>query len=178
MKVGGRGDVLRPPSLSFRYSLYLIFPPFRGGIRLTPALFHAIIEFPWRFVDSPIETADSFIHARVQAFASRADLPNADVRVAIGQSVVGFLEPSSGDAKSAQLVGWDLCPLLDWELRAANTLPDSPCELNSDVLYVLPQVSAATFSYCRFPNAGFTYLAASVVSAAYKPLPIPLRQLS
>ena len=93
--------------------------------------------FPWRFSDiRRLETQDSFIFARVIAFASTAALPAAAVRIAVGEPVVGFIQPTSGDSRSAQLVGWHPCSLSDWQLMAGNTLPPSPWDLCSDTLFV------------------------------------------
>ena len=48
-------------------------------------------------------------------------------------------------------------------------MPPSPWEFNSDALYVLPQVSAANFHYCRLHRANFTFVAALLP----RPLSIP-----
>ena len=60
------------------------------------------------------------------------------------------------------MVGWGLDPLLDWQIASPHTIPHSPCDFNSDVIYVLPQLSAANLAYTRLPNACLNYLAAPV----------------
>ena len=42
-------------------------------------------------------------------------LPNQAVIIKVGDPVGGFLEPSPGDAKSAQLTGWDTTDVLTWQ---------------------------------------------------------------
>ena len=46
-----------------------------------------------------------FIYARVVDYASRAALDSASQLISFGDPVVCFLEPSSADVASAQLIG-------------------------------------------------------------------------
>ena len=75
--------------------------------------------------------------ARVIAIASAAAFSAASCLVCVGEPVVGFLQPTSGESRSAQLFGWRPCSLFDWQLMAGNTLPPSPWGLNSDIIFVV-----------------------------------------
>ena len=139
---------------------------------LTPTQLQIITLFPWRFGDlRQLETRDSFIFARVIAFASTAAFSAAACRVSVGEPVVGFLQPSSGDSRSAQLVGWHTCSLQDWQLTAGNTLPPSPWDLCSDTLYMSlngPFLSSIPF-FSGAPSRGST--AVGVEFYLYAPSP-------
>ena len=94
--------------------------------------------FPWRFSDlHQLEQRDSFLFTRVIAFASTAAFSAASCRVCVGEPVVGYLQPTSGDSRSAQLVGWHPCSLNDWQLMAGNALPPSPWDICIDTLYII-----------------------------------------
>ena len=146
---------------------------------MTPTQLQIIVMFPWRFSDlTHLEQRDSFFFARVIAFASTATLSAASCRICVGEPVVGFTQPTSGDSRSAQLVGWHTCDLNDWQLMAGNTLPPSPWDLCSDTPFVFlngfpwfhsqfresfplsPQLSAMNFVYTRLPRVLFTFIAA------------------
>ena len=64
---------------------------------------------------------------------------------------MGFIEPSSGDSKSAQLVGWDTCSLEYWRAASPNTAP-AGFDINMDAVYCLPQLSGENFLYMRLPH--------------------------
>ena len=66
-------------------------------------------------------------------------------------AVQGFLEPSSGDTKSCQLVGWDVSTMGDWRMSNPHTVPAN-IDLNMDLVYCLPQLSAGNFAYTRPPH--------------------------
>ena len=88
----------------------------------TPTQLTIVAMIPWRYGnDAKIETEDSFIFCRIDAFASKALLTiggrilsfptpifasDPAVIIRVGDPVSGFLEPSPGDSKSAQLTGW------------------------------------------------------------------------
>ena len=72
----------------------------------TPAQLQLVVQIPWRFGNSPAETTASHIFVRVQAFVSRAAFTSPVQRLAVGDPVVGYLEPTNGPSKSAQLVSW------------------------------------------------------------------------
>ena len=87
--------------------LFLTPPPVVFVPMLTPSQLQVVSKAPWLFGASTSETEDSYIFVRIQAFLSKAVFAHAPaVCLRVGLPVVGFLEPSSGSAKSAQLVGW------------------------------------------------------------------------
>ena len=53
---------------------------------------------PWRYGGMGGEWGDGFIYVRAIALASRAAFPADDQLIRIGAPVMGFPEPSSGDA--------------------------------------------------------------------------------
>ena len=112
------------------------------GLNPPPTHLEIIATCPWRYGDSPDGREDSFMFAKVQAFAGKAAFSTPAKRVALGEPVVGFLEPSAGLSKSAHLVVWDAAPLLGWKLSYSHTRPPSPWDLNPDTLYVIPQLAA------------------------------------
>ena len=71
--------------------------------------------------------------------------------IKLGSCVMGFIEPSSGDSKSAQLVGWDTCSIETWRATSPNTVP-AGWDLNMDAVYCTPQLSGENFHYMRLPR--------------------------
>ena len=80
--------------------------------------------------------------------------------------MVGFCEPSSGDDKICQLVGWDTCEPDFWKAASPNTVP-AAFDLNSDAIYVIPQLSAENFSYMRVPHVSHGVFAAGPITGTY-----------
>ena len=74
--------------------------------------------------------------------------------IKLGDGVMGFIEPSSGDCKSAQLVGWDTCSIETWRAISPNTIP-AGWDINMDAVYCLPQLSGENFNYMRLPHVFF-----------------------
>ena len=123
------------------------------------------------------------MYARAQAFASRAAFGTPARRVGIGDPVAGFLEPTSGGATSAQMVGWDVTSMLNWPLTSAvwgiprfAKKPAPPLQRASPIrrgtspllrcMYMVPQMVASDLSYARFPHSAYTYVAAPLFSDA------------
>ena len=132
----------------------------------TPALIQAVTMIPWRFGLTAQEYGASHLFCRVQAFISRAIFPTAVAVVSVGDPIVGFIEPTNGGPKSAQLVSWSVCvarnipsfPLMlfpraleTWRITAPAT-PPTYWELHQDPLYVVPQLHGLHFSYLRAPH--------------------------
>ena len=75
---------------------------------------------PWRFGTAVGESSCSYLWVRIQAFISRAVFTSPVQVLAVGDPVVGYVEPSSGTSKSAQLSIWSpaavdnsvFCPLV------------------------------------------------------------------
>ena len=84
----------------------------------TPTQLQVITMLPYHFGEGPSETAESYVFSRVRDFPIRAAFETPARRVRIGGPVVGCIEPTSGDASSAQLVGWDVTPMLNWQLTS------------------------------------------------------------
>ena len=93
----------------------------------------------------PCEKELSWILVRLQAFASKALFSSAARVVALGSFVSGFTEPTSGNSRSCQVVGWDVCSIQDWRAISPTTVPPT-FVLNMDAVYVIPQLSGANFS--------------------------------
>ena len=110
---------------------------------------------PWRF--GGIEEYDSFIFVRVTAFASRALFASSADMISIGDPLVGFLEPSSGETANAQLVSWRKASFEEWRFTSANTMPPSPWNFSSDIIFMIPQLSANNLFYTRLPKALATF---------------------
>ena len=70
----------------------------------TPVILQVVIKLPYRYGNTEAERRDSFMLARVQAFASRALLDKSFDTVALGAPVCGLLDTTAPDYKSAQLV--------------------------------------------------------------------------
>ena len=127
--------------------------------------------FPWRYGDAPSESEDSFVLARANAFASKAAFPTSAKRIAPDAPVVGFLGPSSGLPKSAQLAGRGTAKLLEWNPASRHTFPPvppphhrPPWGFNPDTILAIPQLLAASMNYTRPPQATATYISDPVFS--------------
>ena len=84
-----------------------VLSPFSDGEgALTPAHIPVIVKIPWRFGTSRNEKRPSFARVRINAFISRAISPSPVCVLKVGEPVVGYIEPTNGDSKSAQLVSW------------------------------------------------------------------------
>ena len=96
----------------------------------TPTQLQVVTLISWRYGNDPRENDESFTFCRINAFDSKSlltiggedfldcaptFLPNPAVFIKVGDPVVGFLEPSSGDAKSAHLTGWGKTDFLTWQ---------------------------------------------------------------
>ena len=91
----------------------------------TPAQLQVITRAPWKFGRTAAEPGRSWIFALVQAFAPKAVFSSGAKVVKLGSRISGFAEPSSGTAKSCQLVGWDTCSLGEWRASATQAIPVS-----------------------------------------------------
>ena len=80
--------------------------------------------------------------------------------------VQGFLEPSSGDTKSCQLVGWDVSSMGDWRMTNPNTVPAN-LDLNMDSIYCIPQLAGGNFAYTRLPHVTHGVFASAPVQGTY-----------
>ena len=88
-----------------------------------PAQLQVITKVPWEFGPSKAEVGSSWMLTRVHAFASKSLFSKPAQIVKLGSCVVGFTEPSSGNARSCQLVGWDICSIDDWRAASPGTVP-------------------------------------------------------
>ena len=125
----------------------------------TPALLQLVAKLPWRYWGSPSERGDSFLYCRVNMFASQAAFSSSGRLIRVGDPVCGFVEPTSGDASSAQATGWDICDPAVWKMSAPASAP-AVFELNPNALFRLPQMAAGNFLYVRFPKTNYAYIAA------------------
>ena len=73
----------------------------------TPAQLQIICIPPWRFGTTIAENANSFVHVRIEAFVSKAIFRTAIQVLKVGESVVGYVEPTNGGPKGAQLFSWE-----------------------------------------------------------------------
>ena len=89
--------------------------------------------------------------------------------ICLGDPLVGFLGPSSGDTANAQLVSWRKASFEEWRMTAENTIPASPWDLSSDVAFMPPQLSDANLFYTRLPHALSTFVASPPVSTVLAP---------
>ena len=64
---------------------------------------------PWRYGTTVGEGGPSFLLVRVNAFISRAFFRTPVQVLAVGDPVVGYIEPTNGKSLSAQLVSWSPC---------------------------------------------------------------------
>ena len=89
--------------------------------------------------------------------------------ISLGDPLVGFLEPSSGDTANAQLVSWRKASFEEWRMAAENTIPAPPWDFSSDVVFTIPQLSAANLFYTRLPHSLSTFSAPPPVSTVFSP---------
>ena len=115
-----------------------------------------MILVPWRFGLTSHEKSASYIHVRANAFISRAIFRTPVHVLAVGDPVVGYIEPTNGTSGSAQLVRWSPVDLEYWARASPVTFP-TYFELRSDSIYPLPQLHGGNFEYLRVPhlNVGF-----------------------
>lgn len=150
----------------------------------TPAQVQVVALAPWRYGQTSIENGRSWIYTRVNAFASKAlfakvaqvrtfsaplifGLHFHSVRVLhMGQPVMGFCEPSSGDSKSAQLVGWDVSTPDDWKAMSPNSCPRA-WGLNMDAIYATPPMSGESFAHTRMPHVSRGCFCSGPVAGSY-----------
>ena len=78
----------------------------------TPAQLQIICTIPFRFGPTADEENRIFPHARIQDFVSRAVFRVPIQALKVGESVVGYVGPTNGGSKSAQLVSWEPCGLI------------------------------------------------------------------
>ena len=140
----------------------------------TPAQLQVVTRIPWRYGRTTAEKESSWMLARLQAFVSKSLFGQAARVLKLGDCICGFTEPSSGNAKSCQVVGWDVCSVEQWRLATPASVPTNfdladnrappPCSslltvtvvlflgVNMDSVFVVPQLSATNFSYTRLPH--------------------------
>ena len=97
--------------------------PTSGEGAETPAQPQLATRAPWRYGRTAAERESSRIIARMRAFVSKALFDSAARVAKLGPCVCGFAEPSSGAAKSFQVVGWDVCSLEEWRTAAPASAP-------------------------------------------------------
>ena len=141
----------------------------------TPVQLQIVCQIPYWFGDSAAERP-SFIAVRIQAFVSKALFSSAVTVLRVGMPVAGYIEPTNGPSKSAQLCSWHeaisdknrefffrpyaFSPFIIGELDVWKTI--SPLtlplcwEFGLDPIYVIPQLHSQNFDYSRVPhlNAG------------------------
>ena len=132
---------------------------FIGKQVFTPALLQLVVKVPWRYGQNPLEKENSFVYCRINLFASQAAFNGCGRLIRVGDPVTGFVEPTSGDANSAQAIAWDIVDPALWKLSAPATVP-AIFELNPNVLFRIPQLAADNFLYVRFPKTNFAFIAA------------------
>ena len=71
----------------------------------TPVILQVVVKLPYRFGKTEAEFRDSWVFARVNAFASRACLAKSFEAVTLGTPITGVLDCTNSDYRSAQLVG-------------------------------------------------------------------------
>ena len=86
--------------------------------------------------------------------------------IKLGSALMGFLEPSSGDTKSAHLVGRDVSSMEAWRAAAPNTV-SAAIDLNMDSVYVLPQLSGGNFAYTRLRHVSHGVFSAAPIQGAF-----------
>ena len=119
---------------------------------MTPSLLQFVVKVPWRYGISTVVKENSWLVFRINAFSPHSAFSGAwEGLVRIGGPVAGFVEPTSGDTESAQLIAWGLCDPAVWKMAAPAAIP---CyfELNPNALYRLPQLGAGRFLYVRAPR--------------------------
>ena len=153
---------------------------------------------PWRFGNKAAETQNSFIYVRVQAFISKAFFRTPVQVLAVGDPVVGYVEPANGDSKSAQIVSWGPVGLMwpifishsfrvtcfdleFWARTSPVTLPNH-FEVHTDAIYPLPQLHSYNFDYLRVPHLNVGVFSAphlqSVLTIPQNPTPLLGTQLA
>ena len=156
--------ILFPASLfsfpaDFWNFLLLFLLSWRKCLYATPAQLQIIVQAPWRYGSSTSEKENSFAHCLINAFPPHAAFDCAGRLIRVGDPVAGFVEPTSGDSKSAHLIAWDVCEPDVWKMCAPASVP-SYFELNPNAMFRLPQLAAESFVYVRFPKTNFAFLAA------------------
>ena len=123
---------------------------------------------PWRYGNSATEAGEIFIYVGILAFPPKAVITNApDVCLMVGMPSVGFSESSSGNAKSAHLVGWGVAHLLGWQAMSRNTAPPPPRGLDMDSIFFAPHLSGRNSPYASLPKPSYSFAAAPAVSSTY-----------
>lgn len=89
----------------------------------TPAQLQIVTRVPWRYGSTAAEKECIWALFRIQAFTSKSLFATPARAIQLGAVVRGFLEPSSGDTKSCQMVGWGVCDLSEWRMRNPHTVP-------------------------------------------------------
>ena len=152
-----------------------------GEGTLTPAHVQVIVKVPWRFGSSQAETRASFVWVRINAFISKALFTTPVRALQVGEPIVGFVEPTNGDSKSAQLVSWSPTDLDTWRCQAAASFPNY-WETHVDALFPIPQLHSANFEYLRPPHLHAGIFVAphlsTVLSTPSNPSPLLATQLS
>ena len=90
----------------------------------TPAQMQLVTRAPWKYGVSTRETNSSWVLVRIQAFVSKALFAKPAQIVKLGDCVLGFTEPSNGNDRSCQLVGWDVVEPAEWRLMSGLTMPN------------------------------------------------------
>ena len=131
----------------------------------TPGYLQVLLTAPWRYGDSVTEVTDIFIFARCVSFVSRSACASPAVCVRLGGVVSGFIGPTNGGPKLAQLVGWELSSV---ELRSAcspNTSPTASLGGEWRGHFAIPHLAGGNFAYGRLPRANFAFF--------WHPVPFP-----
>ena len=89
----------------------------------TPAQLQLVTRIPFRYGRTTAEKEFSWIPVRLQAFVSKALFERPARALKLGMCISGFAEPSSGTARSCQVVGWDVCSLDDWRAASPASAP-------------------------------------------------------
>ena len=177
----------------------LLSDPTDGEGTLTPGQAQVVTMVPWRVGNTPGETQNSFIFVRLQAFISKAFFRTPVQVLAVGDPVVGYVEPTNGDSRSAQIVSWGpvglvtseihfvICdgshsPDLEfWARTSPVTLPNH-FEVHTDAIYPLPQLHSHNFDYLRVPHLNVGVFSAphlqSVLTIPKNPSPLLGTQLA
>ena len=116
-----------------------------------PAQLTVALRIPRKHGPTTAEKDNSRILVRHVAFVSKSLFEKPAHVVKLGSCVTGFLEPSSGRAKSCQLVGWGFSSLDIWRSTSPSTVPNQ-FDFNMDALFFIPQLSGTNFEYTRLPH--------------------------
>ena len=111
----------------------------------SPFCAQIIIRLPYRFGTSAVETQNSWIYCRANAFSSRACLPGSAQAVRIGMPVCGLVFKSSRPYGTAHLFGWATTTAEDWKLSPRDTFPFMGIELSMRDIYRLPALHQKHF---------------------------------